>query len=164
MSYSSRLPPQSLVEKRDLGVGTLWFDDLSISSKARSKGISLQRSESDPVALLEGSSCFHSPLYFECDGSSTSTTEGSEADCDFKKACAYGPNSPCQNNELTHRGSMIMSAFFKTVSQKPCHYLCECPTGTGVACSDKFSRTCAGLCHPISIKASKRYCDIIQVY
>ena len=183
MSSSPHLPPRCPVHRSDLVLGSTfrtaqretwlstddrflsqgsfleeeasWLDDLSINPKTSTKGVSLRRSASDPVALLEASSNFHSIVYPGCEVNSISTMEGSETDCDLETSCIYGPNSPRQKNELTYLESVMVSALLENVSQNSCQHLREdCPAGSRIVYSDNAHNSS---CHHIPGKTSRRY-------
>lgn len=183
MSCSSHLPPRSPIQNKSLAIGsasrarerdnglqtehdsfscqgsffdeqTLWLDDLLINSKPNSQGNLLQRSASDPVALLASSSTFHSPVYLGSEGNAISTTDGSETDGDFEADSLYGPNSPRQKNELTHSESMVVSALLENASEYPCQHLFEnYPAGSKISHSDDINNSS---CDRIPGKSSRR--------
>ncbi|THU58974.1 hypothetical protein C4D60_Mb03t20120 [Musa balbisiana] len=111
----------------------LWLDDLLTDPEISPRGISLQRSSSDPVALLEVATSFHgpiSPITEEdalSDGilhESRESGEASEIGYGFEVGnCVYGPNSPRQKTKMDDLESSVVTALLKDVPSNPLQYL-----------------------------------------
>ncbi|CAL9115393.1 basic leucine zipper 34-like isoform X2 [Musa acuminata AAA Group] len=111
----------------------LWLDDLLTDPEISPRGISLQRSSSDPVALLEVATSFHgpiSPITEEdalSDGilhESRESEEASEIGYGFEVGnCVYGPNSPRQKTKMDDLESSVVTALLKDVPSNPLQYL-----------------------------------------
>ncbi|WOL12734.1 basic leucine zipper 6 [Canna indica] len=147
----------------------LWLDDLLTDHEIRPRGISLRRSSSDPVALLEVATSIHgpiSPVYQEDALSDCLVYEPTEADADTQignrfesGSCIYGPNSPRQKSKLADSESSMMAAFLENVPSNQLQYLSNYPstcvinqsqekeddyTPSAISESEKISRMCAG--------------------
>lgn len=120
-----------------------WLDDLLTDPHNSPKGVTLRRSSSDPVALLEVAKTFHGSIspVIEEDALSDSflhesleCEETSEIGSRFEAGnCVYGPNSPRQKGKLIDSESSIMTSFMENSPSNPLQYLTvDYPTRTSV--------------------------------
>ncbi|RRT48004.1 hypothetical protein B296_00053398 [Ensete ventricosum] len=124
-----RFPPHGFLPDEQ----PLWLDDLLTDPEISPRGISLRRSSSDPVALLEVGTSFHgpiSPITEEdalSDGilhESQESEEASEIGYGFEVGnCVYGPNSPRQKTKMADSESSVVTALLKDVPSNPLQYL-----------------------------------------
>ncbi|WOL11958.1 hypothetical protein Cni_G20722 [Canna indica] len=118
-----------------------WLDDLLTDRENSRRGVSLRRSSSDPVALLEVASSFHCPISPIKEDSlsdgilhETLEPEGvNEIDHGYGAGnCVYGPNSPRQKSKLTESESSIVTALLESAPSNPLQYLTTDCTSTSV--------------------------------
>ncbi|CAL9102132.1 basic leucine zipper 6-like isoform X1 [Musa acuminata AAA Group] len=110
-----------------------WVDDLLAEPASGHRGISLRRSSSDPVSLLEVATSFQGPISpaNEEDALSDSLLHesleaagASEVDGGFEAGSwVFGPNSPRQRSKLTDSESSIVTALLENVPSNPLQYL-----------------------------------------
>ncbi|KAG6536020.1 basic leucine zipper 6-like [Zingiber officinale] len=112
----------------------IWLDDLLTDQEAsRRGGISLRRSSSDPVRLLDVAKSFHGSIYPVIEEDALSDgfilesldSEGScGVDCGFEAGnCVYGPNSPRQKGKLTDSESSMIASLLENAPSNPLKYL-----------------------------------------
>lgn len=117
-----------------LGEQPIWLDDLLTDQETSTRGgISLQRSSSDPVRLLDVAKSFHASIYTVIEEDAVSDgflhesldSEGScGVGCGFEAGnCVYGPNSPRQKGKLTDSESSMIASLLENAPSNPLKYL-----------------------------------------
>lgn len=106
-----------------------WVDDLLTDREVSPREVSLRRSSSDPVTLLDVASSFHWPILpisEEGDESDSAETDNGATDsyCQFEAgSCIYGPNSPRYKSKLTKSETKMVTAVLENVPCNPLQYL-----------------------------------------
>lgn len=104
-----------------------WLDDLlnDADMNPRARGMSLRRSASDSVTLLND-------LMDSLPGFSPHDDDGNSVDSEpgtgLESACMYGPNSPRKKGHLIHSGNALVSALSESLSEDPLKHADGNPT------------------------------------
>lgn len=95
-----------------------WLDDLLNDPEMTPSGLSLRRSSSDSVTLLNDLMDSLPPL----DDEENSVDSEPGSGLELESACMYGPNSPRKKGHLVHSGNALVSALSESLSQDPVHH------------------------------------------
>ncbi|KAG6467054.1 basic leucine zipper 6-like [Zingiber officinale] len=121
----------------------VWLNDLLAGHETSTRGgMSLRRSSSDPVVLLDVAKSFHGSIYpiIEEDALSDGFLHDSlesEGSCEvgygFEAGnCVYGPNSPRQKGKLTDSESSMIASLLENAPTDPLKYLTVNSSSTAV--------------------------------